>query len=198
MSLFNAARKHSGSHSMNDCLCKGPDRFLNNLLAVILGFRNGRVGCVADIKKFHNQVHLFPEDIHMQRFYWSDDPNLPPKIYAVAVNNFGVKPANCIATCALRNSADHFSSIYPTESEEVKRQTYIDDGLTAAPSKQEAIVKSQRWDEICAHASMHNKGWTFSGDDESDVVIGGDDEMDIDKILGLLWGPIIDSFIFQA
>ena len=196
---FDAARKQCGSPSMNDCLCKGPDRFLNNLLSVILGFRNGRVGCVADIRKFHNQVHLFPEDIHMQRFLWSDgDPSLPPKTYAVAVNNFGVKPANCIATCALRNSADHFASIYPTESEEVKKQTYIDDGLTAAPSKQEALVKSQRWDEICAHASMHNKGWTFSGDDKSDVVIGSDEEVDMEKILGLLWVPNTDSFIFKA
>ena len=75
---FDAARRQCGSPSMNDCLCTGPDRFLNNLLAVILGFRNGRVECVADIRKFHNQVHLFPEDIHMQRFLWNDDPSLPP------------------------------------------------------------------------------------------------------------------------
>ena len=195
---FDASRKQSGSPSMNDCLCKGPDRFVNDLLAVILGFRNGRVGCVADIKKFHNQVHLFPEDIHMQRFLWRDNPNEPPKTLAVAVNNFGVKPANCIATCALRNSADQFASVYPVESEEVKSQTYIDDGLTAAPSKAEALVKTQRWDEITGHASMYNKGWIFSGDNKSDVVIGGDDELDMEKVLGLLWDPKSDSFVFKA
>ena len=195
---FDAARKQCGCPSMNDGLCKGPDRFVNNLLSVILGFRNGRVGCVADIKKFHNQVHLFDEDVHMQRFLWRDmDSSKPPQTYAVAVNNFGVKPANCIATCALRNSADQFASVYPTESEEVKLQTYIDDGLTAAPSKSEALIKTQRWDEILAHASMHNKGWTFSGEDKSDVVIGGD-EVDIEKVLGLLWDPKSDSFLFKA
>ena len=87
------------------------------------------------------------------------DTEKPPQTYAIPVNNFGVKPANCIATCALRNSADQFAAVYPVESEEVKRQTYIDDGLTAAPSKEEALVKTRRWDEITGHASMFNKGW---------------------------------------
>ena len=132
---FDAARRQGGHPSLNDCLYKGPDRFVNNLLSVILAFRNGRVGCVADIKKFHNQVYLFDEDVHMQRFLWRGlNPDIPPQTLAVAVNNFGVTSANCIATCALRNSADKFASVYPVESLEVKHQTYIDEGLTAAPS----------------------------------------------------------------
>ena len=40
---FDFARRQCGAPSFNDCLDKGPDRFVNNLLAVILGFRNGRV-----------------------------------------------------------------------------------------------------------------------------------------------------------
>jgi hypothetical protein len=50
---------------MNDCLYKGPDSFMNNLLSVCLGFRNGRVAAAADLSKFHNQVRLVPADIHM-------------------------------------------------------------------------------------------------------------------------------------
>ena len=53
---------------MNDCLHKEPDRFVSNLLAVLVGFRNGRVGCAADISKFHNRVFLVEKDVHMQRF----------------------------------------------------------------------------------------------------------------------------------
>ena len=65
---WDTARRQGVHPSTNDCLYKGLDCFINNLLSVILDFRNGRVGCVADIKKFHSQVHLFPEDIHMQPF----------------------------------------------------------------------------------------------------------------------------------
>ena len=105
---FDASRRQGGFPSMNDCLHKGPDRFLNNLLSVVIGFRNGRVGCAADISKFHNQVYLEEEDVHMQRFLWRQMRTMEhPLTYAVKVNNFGVKPANCIATSALHKSADH-------------------------------------------------------------------------------------------
>ena len=69
---FDASRRQNGFPSMNDCLYKGPDRFVNNLLAVLLGFRNGRVGCAADIAKFHNKVFLIEKDVHMQQFLWRD------------------------------------------------------------------------------------------------------------------------------
>ena len=194
---FDFARKQCGAPSFNDCLDKGPDRYINNLLSVILGFRNGRVGCVADIAKFHNQVHLVKEDIHMQRFLWRDlKTDEAPKTYAVTVNNFGAKPANCITTCALQLTAKKFENIYPIESKEVVEQTYVDDELTAATGKEEALIKTLRWDEICEDASMPNKGWTYSGDDASDVAIGSD--LDVDKVLGYAWDPKTDTFLFRV
>ena len=48
-------------------------------------------------------------------------------------------------------------------------------------------------DEICEHAGMPNKGWTYSGDDFSSVQIGGDDSS-IDKVLGILYDPKTDEF----
>ena len=73
---FDASRKQGGRLSMNDCLYKGPDRFMNNLLSVCLGFRNGRVAAAADLSKFHNQVRSVPADIHMQRFLWMNHRRL--------------------------------------------------------------------------------------------------------------------------
>ena len=59
----------------------------NGVLPILLGFRNGRVAAVADIRKFHNQVFLTKEDTHMQRFLWRDlRTDEPPKTYAVHVN----------------------------------------------------------------------------------------------------------------
>ena len=103
---FDASRNQCGYPAFNKHLHKGPDRFLNNLLSVIIGFRNGRVGAAADLTKFHNQVHLVQEDVHMQRFLWRGlNIDIPPQVYATRVNNFGVTSANCIATCAkLRDS----------------------------------------------------------------------------------------------
>ena len=69
--VFDASRKHGKFPSFNDCLMKGPDGFMiKGVLPVLLGFCNGRVAAVADLRKFHNQVYLLEEDTHMQRFLW--------------------------------------------------------------------------------------------------------------------------------
>ena len=63
---FDASRDQCGYPALNKHLLKGPDRFVNNIGSVIIGFSNGRVAAVADLSKFHNQVYLVEEDIHMQ------------------------------------------------------------------------------------------------------------------------------------
>ena len=197
---FDASRRQGGYPSLNDCLMKGPERFMNNLLSVLIGFRNGRIGCAADISKFHNRVYLTDKDMHMQRFLWRDMKiDLQPQTYAVCVNNFGVKPANCIATIALHKSADAFSDIYPRESQELKEQTYIDDELISALDEKDARLKTQRMDEICKHAGMPNKGWVFSGEEQkSDIVIGCDLDAGEERVLGLSWVPREDVFKFHV
>ena len=195
--VFDAARRQSGHPSMNECIMKGPHRFMNDLGSVLLGFRNGRVAALADLRKFHNQVYLFDKDIHMQRFLWRNmKTDEPPKHMAVTVNNFGVTAANCIATSALHKSADHFSEIYPYESQYIKDQTYIDDELVAANDSEEIHTLTERLDEICDHAGMHNKGWVFSGEQNSSDVAIGDEEGE--KVLGMSYSPSSDSFHFRV
>ena len=195
--VFDAARRQCGHPSMNECIMKGPHRFMNDLGSVLLGFRNGRVAAVADLRKFHNQVYLFEKDIHMQRFLWRNmNFHEPPKHMAVTVNNFGVTAANCIATSALHQSADHFSEVYPYESQYLKDQTYIDDELVAADSFPELKTLTSRLDEICDHAGMQNKGWVFSGQEgTSDVVIG---EEVGEKVLGMSYCPSTDTFFYEV
>ena len=197
---FDASRKQGGHPCFNQCVRKGPDRYINNLLSVIIQFWYGRIGCAADISKFHNRVHLEEKDIHMQRFFWRDlKTDQKPSVYAVAVNNFGVKPANCIATCALHKSADVFAEKYPIESEEVKKQTYVDDLLMAARNKEDALIKTSRIDEIGEHAGMPNKGWIYSGDKISDDVnIGTDSDQQDEKVLGIFWKTEKDNFVYKV
>ena len=196
---FDASRRQAGGPSLNECLYKGPDRYMNNLLSVIIGFRNGRVGAVADISKFHNQVHLCEEDIHMQRFLWRGmKTDEAPKTYAVKVNNFGVAPANVIATSALHSSADKYQDVYPEACRDIKEQIYIDDELVAAENKVKLVEKTVQMDEITAHAGMRNKGWIFSGDDTSSPISIGSDDPTEDKVLGIMFDPKTDNFKFQV
>ena len=99
---FDASRSQGGAPSLNNILAKGPDRFLNNLAGVIIGFRNGRVASKGDVKKMYNCVRLVKEDAFMQCFLWRNlDVEQQPQTYQVLVNNIGVKPAGAIATLSL-------------------------------------------------------------------------------------------------
>ena len=100
----------------------------------------------------------------MQRFLLRKmNRNVAPTVYAVIVNNFGVGPSGCIASCALYKSAELFSDKYPEESLDIKEQTYVDDELVTAPDEVTIKEKTRRLDEIGEHAGMPNKGRTYSG-----------------------------------
>ena len=197
---FEAARKQNGCPSLNFCLLKGSDRFLNKLLSVIPGFRNGRVAAVADISKFHNRVRLIDDEIHMQKFLWRGMNNdSEQQAYAVAVNNFGLKPANCIATCNNHQSAHLIAEKYPVESAALKNQTFVDEEPVAACDKSTLKLNTKRMDEILEHADMPNKGWTCIGDAANDTAVSiGGDEVSSEKVLGLLWTAYTDAFGFHV
>ena len=61
-----------------------------------------------------------------------------------------------------------------------------------------ARLKTQRMDEITAHAKMPNKGRVFSGEaDSSGVEIDGED-VESEKMMGLLWTASSDTSGFRV
>ena len=117
----------------------------------------------------------------------------------VKVNYFSVRSSSCIATCALYKSADVFAEVYPEECRAVKEETYTDDELTAATDKEAALLKTQHMNEICGHACMSNRGWTFTGNEKKeDVLIDDNEEAEDEKVFGTSWEPKSDMFKFKV
>ena len=74
----NGSHSHKG-HSLNSYWAKGPDGYMNNLLSVLLKFRENRIGIVGDIKKMYNSVYIKELDQHVHRFLWKNmDTNKTP------------------------------------------------------------------------------------------------------------------------
>lgn len=68
--VFDAAASYQGV-SLNNMLAKEPD-VINNLVGILLRFREEEIGMVSDIKKMYNTVKLAEEDMHTHRFLWRD------------------------------------------------------------------------------------------------------------------------------
>ena len=194
---FDAARRQGGKPSMNECVYKGPDRFINNLVAVLVGFMIGLVGGMCDITKMHNKVRLVPKDVHMQRFLWRFmKTDQPPLTLAVTVNNMGVSPANVIATSALRASAKLWEEKDEMAARIVEEQTYVDDILPSFANMEEAEAEMKTVDEILDHADMKHKGWTISGGQGESKEMAEDEEAE-ERALGMIWVPRGDYFKFK-
>ena len=67
--VFNAAAKYHG-HVLNEYMLKGPD-LLNDLVGVLLRFRENHVAILGDVSKMYHQVLVDPVvDAHSHRFLW--------------------------------------------------------------------------------------------------------------------------------
>ena len=70
--VFDASAREVGSPSLNDCLEEWPN--LNELIpAVLLRFRERRMGVSADIKKAFSQISVNPVEGDYLRFLWWAD-----------------------------------------------------------------------------------------------------------------------------
>jgi len=65
--VFNSSANYRG-HALNDYWAKGPD-LLNNLLAVLLRFRENESALMGDIKKMYHSIKITPMDQHTHRFF---------------------------------------------------------------------------------------------------------------------------------
>ena len=87
--VFHSSARYKG-HCLNDCWIKGPD-LLNNMLGVILRFREQSVAVSGDISKMYDRIGIPEEDQHVRRFLWRDmDTNRPPDTYVETVLTFVV------------------------------------------------------------------------------------------------------------
>ena len=54
--VFNSSQVYKGT-SLNSCLAKGPDSYMNNLLGILLRWKEEQVALVGDIRKMFNSVY---------------------------------------------------------------------------------------------------------------------------------------------
>ena len=80
--VFDAAAEYNGT-SLNKNLIHGPD-MTNNLVAVLLRFRQGKIGIAADVEGMFHQIRVRKEDQDSLRFlWWTNSYDEPPDVYVM-------------------------------------------------------------------------------------------------------------------
>ena len=135
--VFNSSAKFQG-HTLNEYFAKGPD-LLNNLLGVLVRFRENRIAISGDIRKMYHAVKIDSIDQHTHRFLWRNmEIEREPDVYVITSVSFGDKPAGNIATLALRKTAEMGKETYPKAANVIQNSTYVDNVIDSVDSLNEA------------------------------------------------------------
>ena len=103
--VFDAATEYGGT-SLNNNLLQGPD-CTNNLVGVLVKFRQDHTAIVADIESMFHQVKVREQDQDSLRFLWWDrGTDEHTEKYAMTVHIFGATDSPCTANSMLKRTAD--------------------------------------------------------------------------------------------
>ena len=201
--VFNSSASFKG-HVLNDYWAKGPD-LLNNMLGVLLRFRERSVAVTGDIRKMYHSVHVSEIDQHTHRFLWRDlDTSKEPETYVMTSVSFGDKPAGNIATVALRKTAEKGADEFPEAAKMIVENTYVDDVLDSHDSIGAAKKITEDANKLLQPGGFEIKEWRFSGCSTDNAIAPiqalqtTSDAETQQKVLGIEWDPKDDKFMFKV
>ena len=123
---------------LNDYWAKGP-HLLNDLLGVLIRFRENNIAMIGDIKKMYHTDKTKTIEQHTHRFLWRNmDTGRPPDTYVIQRVSFVDKLSGTIATVALRKTAEMEAGKYTEAAQVIKENTYVDDIIESVPTKKKA------------------------------------------------------------
>ena len=205
--VFDAAAECEGT-SLNKNLLTGPD-VANNLVGVLLRFRQGKIAFAADIEKMFHQIRVREEDQDSLRFlWWTNGYDNPPDTYVMQVHIFGAASSPCIANSTLRRVADDNAEEYSSSViTAVKRNFYVDDALPSENDEQCAIRLAHDMVELLARGGFNLTKFTSNSkrllsavpnDKRSKPDLNLDmDELPIEHALGIRWSVEDDTLGFE-
>jgi len=187
--VFDASCKVGRSPSLNGCLEKGPN-FLELIPAMLLRFRMGRIGVIADIRKAFLMIEVDEEDRDYLRFlWWEDSTQTKVKVYRHNRVVFGM---NC-SPFLLAAVITHHLNLKRTESphvvDKIQNSLYVDNLVTVVDSNED-YEEIRYWaTRALGEAKMELRQWERSGVKGESRVTG---------VLGMKWDKMSDVLFCEA
>ena len=209
--VFDCSASYLGT-SLNSILLQGPD-MTNNLLSVLLRFRQEKVAVIGDVEAMYHQVRVHPEDCDFLRFLWwpGGDVSQEPEVYRMKVHLFGAASSASCANFALRQTAaDNREMFSSCISKGIEKNFYVDDFLASQENDNQAVSLIHDTREMCKFGGFNLTKWASNSssvlasipvEDRSTEVKLLDLKQDIlpsQRALGVYWDTETDTFWFQG
>lgn len=202
--VYDGSARSDNGVSINDLQHVGP-RIQEDLMSILLRFRQNKVAFCADIAKMYLQVWVKEDQRPLQRVLWRKDPSEEVQVFNLNTVVFGLTSSPFLAVRCLKQLALDFETNYPKATNIIKRDFYVDDLISGASSWEEAVEISREVSTILKSAGFELR--KFCSNDESFLREMGDgnsfDEVldlgegERTKTLGLFWNYRQDTFTYK-
>ena len=192
--VFDASAVGPNGVSLNNCMNTGTN-LTNSLLDILLRFRRWRYALSGDITKafFQIKVNAVDQDVH--RFLLKKGSLLREmRITRVPFGNT-CSPFLLNATIQYHLDAQPLSRTVT----ELRENLYVDDLLTGADSIEELKCLKHESEVVMGKAAMPLTKWCSNSVEVANQeiqTISEKDEVSEQKVLGIKWDPVDDSFLF--
>lgn len=197
--VFNSSANYMG-HVLNEYWAKGPD-LLNNLVGILVRFREHEIGFIGDVKKMYHTVKTKIIEQHTHRFLWRDmNTSRDPDTYVIQRVSFGDKPSGTIATVAMRKTAELSKENYPQAANTVISNSYMDDIVDSVHSDAQAKQLTNEIEAVLVKGGFKIKGWFYSNDKTANEMALEPNQQNssTEKVLGVIWSTDKDQFRFKV
>ena len=164
--VFDCAAECNGV-SLNDRVLQGPD-LTNNLIGVLLRFRQHEVAVMADVEAMFHQVQVPVGDRDMLRFIWwkNRDPSQEPLTYRMTSHLFGgVWSPSCTAYALQKTALDNQDDFDACAVTTVLDNFYVDDCLFSTPDAHRALMIVQQLCQLLAKGGFRLTKWISNSRD---------------------------------
>ena len=209
--MFDCSAQFCGA-SLNDELLQGPI-LTNNLVGVLVRFRQDQVAVMGDIHSMFHQVRVSEADRDLLSFLWwpSGDFNQDLQEYRMTVHLFGAVSSPSCANFAVRKNAEDHKHEFPSDViSTVLKNFYVDDCLKSLPSSSEAVRHVDNLRELMSKGGFNLTKW-ISNDrkvlesiplhdraknvKELDLT---EDVLPVERVFGVSWSVENDKFVFKT
>ena len=114
--------------SLNDCIARGP-KLLNDLVEVLMRFRQQPIGLSCDIKEMFLNVYMPPEDWDWHRFFYTRPDKQKSSIFRAKVHQFGSRGSPDATEFAMKFHALLVAATLLLASIAILDHSIVDDGL---------------------------------------------------------------------
>ncbi|KAA0202578.1 hypothetical protein HAZT_HAZT012205, partial [Hyalella azteca] len=202
--VFDCSHEFNGT-SLNQKLMQGPD-FTNNIVGVLLRFRQEKICITGDVEKMYYQVRIPAEQSDFMRFFWTNE-KFEVIQCRLKVHVFGAKSSPSVANYALRKTAEL------TDDTDIKtcinRNFYVDDLLISSPSEDVSLRRLQEIKTTLAQRGFRLTGFSSNSKgilekiDAEDLssklksIDFYDENLPLERALGIIWKTNEDFFGYK-